>query len=113
MKTWYNVEIQMAGENERNEVLDRDFEWELGFMEEDIDERESYRMTAIFTSEDTPGKMKINVVRLMNRHPEIHYIDVMFRYDNENVPSRFVIWQDGRVQNYKGRIVFEEDVDHE
>ena len=113
MTIWYNVEVQMACENERNYDLDEELGWELGFAEADVDEREPYRMTAIYTSEVTPDKIKLDVIKLLHRHPEIYYFDVMFRYDSENVPDRFVVWQDGRVQNYRGRIVFEEAHDHE
>ncbi len=109
MKVWYNVEIQMLGENERTNNLDKEVGRELGFNEEDIDERELYRLTAMFNSNRYPTAMLEHVTKVLRDHPEIFYIDVIYRYDSENVPDRFVIWGDGRKQEYTGHIVFEED----
>lgn len=106
--TYYNIEVQMLGENERCYDLDEEIGWELGFAEDDIDERELYRLTALFTSETNPGKMKLDAIGILQSHPEIFYIDVMFRNEHENVPDRFVVWQDGRIRDYKGKIYFEE-----
>lgn len=109
MKIWYNVEVQMLGECERTEELDADIGFNLGFGERDIDERELYRMTALFVSDIAPMKMREYVTATLQDHPQIYYIDVIYRYDSENTPDRFVIWSDGRRQEYTGKIIFEED----
>lgn len=109
MKIWYNVEVQMSADCERTEELDADLGFDLGFGERDIDEREPYRMTALFVSDMQPSKMREYVTDELRTHPGIHYIDVIYRYDSENTPDRFVIWSDGRRQEYTGKIVFEED----
>lgn len=109
MKIWYNVEVQMLGENERYPELDAEIGEALGFSERDIDEREIYRLMAMFTSDTTSTDMRRRVTDVLRDHPEIFYIDVIYRYDSENVPDRFVIWGDGRAQEYTGHIVFEED----
>lgn len=109
MKIWYNVEVQMLGECERTYDLDEAIGKALGFEEDDIDEREIYRLTALFVSNMKPTEMCERVTEVLRNHPEVFYIDVIYRYDAENVPDRFVIWQDGRKQEYTGRIIFEED----
>lgn len=109
MKVWYNVEVQMLGECERTYDLDEAIGKALGFEEDDIDEREIYRVTSLFNSNICPTAMRDRVTNVLRDHPEIFYIDVIYRFDAENVPDRFVIWQDGRKQEYTGRIIFEED----
>ena len=109
MKVWYNVEVQMLGECERTYDLDEAIGKALGFEEDDIDERELYMLTAMFNSNRCPTAMRDHVTKVLRDHPEIFYIDVIYRFDAENVPDRFVIWQDGRKQEYTGRIIFEED----
>lgn len=109
MKVWYNVEVQMLGENEMTDKLADDIIFNLGCRYSDIDEHEIYNMTALFNSNRCPTAMRDHVTSVLREHPEIFYIDVIYRYDSENVPDRFVIWGDGRVQEYTGHIVFEED----
>lgn len=109
MKVWYNVEVQMLGECERTYDLDEAIGKALGFEEDDIDEREIYRLTALSVSNTKPTEMRERVTDVLRDHPEIFYIDVIYRYDSENVPDRFVIWQDGKRQEYTGKIIFEED----
>lgn len=109
MKVWYNIEVQMLGECERTEELDAEIGFNLGFGESDIDEREPYRMTALFASSDmNPDRMRKYITDLLADHPDIFYIDVIYRYDSDNTPDRFVIWADGRTQEYAGKIIFEE-----
>ena len=109
MKVWYNVEIQMLGENEMTDKLTDDIIFNLGCRYSDIDEREIYNMTTLFNSNMEPSEMRKYVTDLLHEYPQIFYIDVIYRYDSENVPDRFVIWGNGRVQEYTGHIVFEED----
>ena len=109
MKVWYNVEIQMLGENERYPALDEEIGNALDFVGHDIDERELYSLTALYTSTRKPTEMRKRIRDFLDGHPEIYYIDVIYRWDSENVPDRFVIWQDGRTQEYTGEIVFKED----
>lgn len=108
MKSWYSIEVAMSGENERTYELDQEIGETLGFDEDHIDERETYRMTAVFESQSLTSVMRVNVRQLLRQHPEIHYIDVIFRRGNDLLPDRFVIWQDGRELDYRGRIVYEE-----
>ena len=110
MRVWYTVEIQMSWGNERNYDLDMAVGQAMGFIEDDIDERETYRMTAIFPSEEIlPMQMRGIVRKVLRDNPTIFYIDVVYRWETENIPDRFVIWHDGHAQEYIGRIVFEED----
>ena len=111
MKHYYSLEISMLGENERSFELDQEIGEALGFAEDDIDEREVYRMTAAFVSDTIPSVMNVNVTQLLKRHPEIFYIDIIhrpIRRGYESLPDRTVIWGDGRIQNYVGRIIYEE-----
>jgi len=113
MKVWYSIEAQMYADKERNYDLDEAIGSALGFVEEDIDERETYNLTALFSIEKSPSEMRNDVRKVLDEHPEIYYIDVMYRYDCENVPDRFVAWKDGTVKEYIGRIIFEEEKAHE
>lgn len=108
MTDYYSLEISMLGENERSYELDQEIGEALGFVEDDIDEREPYRMTAEFYSDSTYSVMKANVTQLLKQHPEIFYIDVIHRREYDCLPDRTVIWGDGRIQNYIGRIIYEE-----
>lgn len=108
MKHYYSLEISMLGENERSYELDQEIGEALGFAEDDIDEREVYRMTAAFESYMLPSMMKLNVIHMLSNHPEIFYVDIIHRYGYESLPDRTVIWGDGRMQNYVGRIIYEE-----
>ena len=108
MNTMYNVEIQMLGECERTAVLDEQIGNALGFVESDIDERELYRMTALFNSEDNPGSMKCKMQKFLKEHQEILYMDVIFHESAHDLPQRFVVWGDGKIQNYRTRVIYEE-----
>ena len=108
MKIMYNVETQMCGECERTVELDEMLGNELGFVESDIDERELYRMTVLFKSEDTPDVMKCKMQKFLSDHGEILYLDVIFHMSAHDLPQRFVVWGDGKVQNYRTRLFYEE-----
>lgn len=108
---WYKVEFLMMNGVERDCDLDEYVGYAMGFSEDEIDEREPHRLTAFFRRDDTtPTEMREIVSRVLREHPEIYYIDVIYRFDAENVPDRFVIWNDGEKQEYIGKVVFEEDM---
>ena len=108
MKTFYNVEAQMAAYNYMSEELVNELGQALGFKDTDIDEREWYMFVAVFNSETTPEEMLKDVRRLLDKHPEILYFDVIYRYDGGGITKRFVLRNDGTIQKFIGHIVFEE-----
>ena len=103
MQYCYNVEVQMLGECERTYDLDERLGTVLGFSEDDIDEREPYRMTVLFSSETTPRVMRERIVSLLDENPEIFYFDMI--HSLGDLPQRVVIWGDGRVQEYRTRVI--------
>lgn len=111
MKYWYNVEIQMQGDNEYTKELNKEIKETMGFNGMDIDELDLHRMTATFTSCYYPREINKIVDRLIADHPEIYYIDFLYRSEIAPVQNRVVVWNDGRIQFYRGRVVFEEVCD--
>lgn len=109
MRYWYNVEIQMLGECEVTDFLVSDTSESLGFKETDVDEREAYRFTAVFSSDDvSPTAIQASIHALLYDRPEIFYIDLLYKTDAETAPKRITFWQDGRVQRYKTHVIYEE-----
>ena len=110
MTTYYNVEIQMAGDNKATQDFIEQFATNFGADKTDIDEIESYRAVLFFKSETLPTDMRqiIRAVLLMYS-AKVHYIDVIYRYEAEMTPDRFCIWSDGHEQEYTGKVIFKED----
>lgn len=110
MTTYYNVEIQMAGDNKATQDFIEQFATNFGADKTDIDEIESHRAVLFFKSETLPTDMRqiIRAVLLMYGS-KVHYIDVIYRYEAEMTPDRFCIWSDGHEQEYTGKVIFKED----
>ena len=115
----YTVDVQTADDNRMTDLLADAVCDGLDFYREDIDERNEYNLIATFVSDITPETMRLSVSRFMQKHPELFYIDVCYRRlgnhmggrmpDLYKAPDRFVIWDDGRVHEYKGHIVYVEE----
>ena len=110
MKTYYNVEIQMADNfTTSKELIDQIVE-SFGADKTAIDELEPYRAVLFFVSETTPTEVRKIAQAILCMHQDsIHYIDVVYRYEYEITPDRFVYWANGSMQEYTGHVVFEED----
>lgn len=108
MNYGYNVEIQMLGECERTPELDAQIGKALGFNDTDIDEIEPYKLVALFSSKTVPLEMRELIRDVLDVHPNIFYIDVVYYHGISMLPERFVIWQGGREQNYRTRVTYEE-----
>lgn len=109
MENWYNIEVQMLGECERTEKLDLEIADAFGFSELNIDERELYKLVAIFKSDLDFSELRERVYRLLKSHPEIFYVDILHRAFNAFVPVRVTMWQDGKMQNYQTHIMYVEE----
>ena len=108
--TYYNIEIQTSG---YDKITDEMITWltaMLGAGESSIDERDSYRATLFFKSTHIkPTMMRERVRECLSHDKPIYYIDVIYRFESEMTPDRFVYWADGREQEYIGHVIFEED----
>jgi len=105
---FYNVEAAMVAEHERTFDFDKALGTALGFNEDDIDEREPNRMTALFKSSTTPSSMAEKISEFMAHRSDVYRVDVFYRLESEGIPQRFAVWQDGHVQYYRTRLIFEE-----
>ena len=109
MNTYYNVEIQTEGKKRITAGILVLFEDYLGLTEMDLDEREDHRATFFFVSDMKASEVQNRVRTILNQTSSIHYVDVVYRYENEMTPDRFVCWGDGHTQEYTGHVIFEED----
>ena len=109
MKIFYSVEIQMKGTYEVTDAVLETASHLLGFGKSDIEDQEVHCVTATFSSDVPPTKMHDYVRSLLTALPEIYYIDTIYRFEYEMTPDRFVIWWDGRTQEYTGKVHFTED----
>lgn len=107
---YYNVEIQMEYPNEATDyVMNRILE-ALGVSETAVDERETYRAVLFFKSEIAPEQMFIKIRNvLFNNIHGIHYVDTIYRWENEMNSDRYVVWADGSEKHYTGHVIYEED----
>lgn len=109
MSVYYNVKIQMYGTYEVESGLLDAASRAMGFLEEDVEETELHNASICFTSDAKPSKMKERVHAFLAKNVPVHYVDVIYRYEYEMVPDRFVVWQDGREKDYTGYVEFRED----
>lgn len=110
MDTYYNVEIQMAGTNKMTEQLAGQIASDLGAIRKDVDELGKYNAVIFFRSEIKPTEMRRRVRDILSAYKnQLHYIDVIYRFEYEMTPDRFCFWSDKREQEYEGRIIFKED----
>ena len=109
MNTYYNVEIQTVGKKKITVGIMDLFEDYLGVTNRDVDEREDHCAVFFFVSEMTPTEVRNRVRTILGQTSSIYYVNITYRYENEMVPDRVVLWADGRVQEYTGHVVFTED----
>ena len=109
MKIYYNVEIQTAGNKKITAGIIDLFEDYLGVSDRDIDEREDCCAVFFFVSDMKPDEVMNRVRAILEQTSSIHYVDVVYHYENEMTPDRFVCWEDGHTQGYTGHVIFEED----
>lgn len=78
-----------------------------------IEDRDDYHAIVNFFSDIKASDMPRHVRQFLEAEPRIYYIDVIYRYPREIESDRFVLWQDGRVQTYTGKVMYTEDNNHE
>lgn len=109
MKVYYNISIQMAGTHEMDDSTMESASRLLGFTKKDVEETETYSVNVMFASNILPTDMRDRVRSLLLASKSIYYVDAMYRFEYAMVPDRFVIWRDGKTQEYTGFITFTED----
>ena len=109
MKVFYSVEIQMCGTYEVEGRIMESASHLLGFGKNDIEDQETHSVSVIYANEIKPSDMKAQIRKFLVANPAVHYVDVMYRFEYAMCPDRFVIWKDGREQDYTGYISFRED----
>ena len=109
MNVYYNIEIQMAGMNKMTDDVLSMITRTLCVDDSDYDELEAYRAVLFFKTDMLPGAMRELVKDCLRKTERIHYIDVIYRFETEMNVDRYVIWADGREQDYTGHTIFEED----
>ena len=109
MKVYYSISVQMYGTYEVTDSVLETAAHHLGFTKNDIEETDVHCTTVMFSSNVLPTEMRDRVRRLIVAEKRILYVDVMYRFEYAMIPDRFVIWRDGRSQEYTGHVHFEED----
>ena len=110
MQVFYKVVIQMRGTYETDGHTMELAAHHLGFSKRNIDEQEIHNATIFFYSNFIkPTEMRDRVLRLLAECRYIYYVDVVYRFEHELVPDRFVVWQGGKIKEYTGKITFVED----
>ena len=112
MKKLLQIEVQMQEGKETSEELVKElrtcFKREP-FVTHDIDDIDKTGMTMSFITE----LMQLEIMQaaadfIVRNRNDVHYIDVVYRYEYELNADRFVFWSDGRVQEYTGKMMFTE-----
>ena len=110
MYTYYNVEIQMSGTHETSEQFIKQIAIDLGAKPSDVDEIDTYHATLSFKSNLKPSEIKQRVQSVLAMYRmTLHYIDVIYRFEHEMTPDRFVVWSSGHEEEYHGEVIFVED----
>ena len=108
--TYYNVEIQMSGTYKTSPHFISQIAMDLGAVPTDIDELETYRAVIFFRSDIKPSEMRNRIRAVLAMYKiSLHYIDVVYRFENEMTPDRFCFWADGHEIEYSGEVIFKED----
>ena len=106
---YYNVEIQMSGTNETSQHLVEQIASYLGAPVTAIDELETYRAVIFFQSPVVPSEIFQRVRKILDMYRmTLHYIDIIYRYENQMTPYRKCIWSDGTEKEYDGHVEFVE-----
>lgn len=112
MQVFYKVVIQMRGTYATDGHTMELAAHHLGFSKRNIDEQEIHNATIFFYSNFIkPTEMRERVLRLLAECRYIYYVDVVYRFEHEIVPDRFVVWQGGKIKEYTGNVTFVEDDD--
>ena len=76
-----------------------------------IDEFEEYGIEMSFRSSERPMIIEHRARKILadKTVPGIYYIDLKYAYAYDLNPDRIVLWADGRVQEYTGKIEWTED----
>lgn len=108
--TYYNVEVQMSGTYETSPHFIAQIATDLGAVPTDIDELETYSANISFKSTIKPSEMRNRIRAVLAMYKRtLHYIDVIYLFENEMTPDRFCFWADGHETEYSGKVIFEED----
>lgn len=109
MTTWYNIAIQTLRGCELTDEMIKRIGQAIWYSETNIDERELYRLTAVFSCEEPHEAVEQKIKAVLEENPGIFYIDMLYRDSNDYSPTRVTFWQNGKVQTYKTHIFFEEE----
>jgi len=109
MKVYYSMVIQMRGTYAVDDPTMELAARYLRFGKHDVEEVEVHNAQIIFTSSIKPSEMKERILRLLVECRTIYYIDVVYRFEHEMIPDRFVVWQGGKIKDYTGKVTFVED----
>ena len=109
MKVFYWVSILTKFGADKNKVLECASK-HMQFEKKDVDEdEETYAVAASFNSMIKPTEMRDRVRSLLRDDSDIHCVDVIYRFEHEMIPDRFVIWDSGRQAEYRGEVVFNKE----
>ena len=108
-KVVYQMEIQMRAGSIITDELIKDAERQFPHTFFAIDSAEDCSAVIIMESEGLTETMRLLVKWFMDHHPSIYYMDVVYRFPYDMTPDRFVIWSDGRQQEYTGKVLYVED----
>ena len=109
MKVYYSMAIQMRGTYTVDDPTIELAAHHLRFSKRDIEEVEVHSAQVIFSSSIKPSEMKERILHMLAECRTIYYIDVIYRFEHEMIPDRFVIWQGGKIKEYTGKVTFVED----
>ena len=105
------IEVQMQEGKEISEELVNELRtcFKRGPFTHDIDEMEETGLTMSFITELMKDEiMSAAAAFIVTHRNDVHYIDVVYRYEYELNADRVVFWSDGRRQEYTGKMIFTE-----
>ena len=109
MRTFYKVEIRFTEMHERRDRAVREIiEPFLPLEKNIVEDQDDSSVTLLFSSELAPTEARRRLRICIQFGEPIHYVSVIYRYENEMNCDMFVAWTDGRWQEYIGRTVWEE-----
>ena len=107
---FYNFEVAMHGDNKLNANQIAMIALDLGFGGKDILEFDDYSLSVAFYSNTVKDVFVRICKRMFNKlwSRGIRYIDMFYSSDTEIDPHRITFWSDGRVQQYRTHVLYEE-----
>ena len=109
MKVFYSISIWMDESSEMTGEILESASRIIGFGKPDIDDARENCLTATFSSNVKPTDMRSRAKSLLAEFPDINFVDVIYRFEYEMVPDRFVAWFDGKMTEFTGHITFEKE----